>query len=38
MSKDDLIREYENRRGSWQAIVGIYVVLIAAFVLSASAI
>ena len=38
MSKDDIIREYENRRGSWQAVVGIYVALIVAFVLSASAI
>lgn len=36
LTKDQLIKEYENRRGSWQAIVGIYVALIGLFVFSAA--
>jgi hypothetical protein len=28
MTKDDLIREYNQRAGSWQVLVGIYLTLV----------
>jgi len=38
MTRDDLIREYRNRAGSWQALVFVYAVIIATMALSAAAI
>lgn len=38
MNKDNLIREYRNRASSWQALAGVYALIIAGMVLSASAI
>lgn len=38
MTKDDLIREYHQRAGSWQVLVGLYVTLIGLMVATAYAI
>lgn len=38
MSKDDLIREYHERRGTWQALLGVYAVLVSSLILSATAV
>ncbi|EEE45773.1 hypothetical protein [Roseibium alexandrii] len=34
MTRDDLIREYRQHSGSWQAVVGVYALLVGAMVLS----
>jgi hypothetical protein len=38
MTKDDLIREYNQRAGSWQVLLGIYVTLVGLLVATAYAI
>jgi len=38
MTKDDLIREYNQRSGSWQVLVGIYVTIVALLIATACAI
>jgi len=38
MDKDQLIRELRNRGASWQAVVGVYLIILGGMVLSASAI
>ncbi len=38
MTRDDFIREYRNRAGSWPALVGVYGIIVACMVLSAMAI
>ncbi len=34
MTRDDLIREYRQNSGSWQALVGVYVLIVAAMILT----
>jgi hypothetical protein len=38
MTRDDLIREYRNRSGSWPALVAVYGIIVACMFLSAAAI
>lgn len=38
MTKDDLIREYNQRASSWQVLVGIYAALVGLMVATACAI
>lgn len=38
MNKDDLIRHYNATRGSWQAVVGVYALIVSSLFLSASAV
>ena len=38
MTKDDLIREYNDRASSWQVLVGIYATLVGLMVATACAI
>lgn len=38
MTKDDLIRAYNNNSASWPAIVGLYSVLVGALIATANAI
>ena len=38
MTRDQLIREYQRRSGSFATLVGIYVVLLAVLAVTASAI
>lgn len=38
MSKDDLIRHYRETRGTWQAVVGVYALIVSSLFLSASAV
>lgn len=38
MTKDDLIREYNQRSSSWQVLLGIYVTLVGLLVATAFAI
>lgn len=38
MNRDDLIRAYRTSASSWQVLVGVYVLLLGAMALSASAI
>lgn len=35
MTKDDLVREYNQRAASWPALVGVYAILVGLMVLSA---
>ncbi|WP_305984641.1 hypothetical protein [Roseibium sp. MMSF_3544] len=34
MTRDDLIREYKNQAGTWQALVGVYGVIVGVMALS----
>ena len=38
MTKDDLIREYNQRASSWQVLLGIYVTIIGLMIATAYAI
>lgn len=38
MTKDDLIREYNQRGSSWQVLLGIYVTLVGVLIATAFAI
>ena len=38
MDMDQLIREYRNRSSSWQALVGVYAIILGGLVLSANVI
>ena len=38
MTKDDLIREYNQRASSWQVLLGIYVTIIGLMIATACAI
>lgn len=38
MTRDDLIREYTNRRGTWAAFAAVYGLILGALLLSAIAI
>jgi hypothetical protein len=36
MDKDKLIREFRNQASTWQAVVGVYVIILGSMALSAS--
>ena len=38
MNKDDLIRRYNATRGTWQAVVGVYALIVSSLFLSAQAV
>lgn len=38
MTRDDLIKEYRNRAGSWPALLAVYVIIVACMLGSAAAI
>jgi hypothetical protein len=38
MTKDDLIREYNQRAASWPALLGVYLILVAVMAVSAMSI
>ena len=38
LTRDDLIREFRNRGGSWQALLLVYGILVGTLALTASAI
>ena len=38
MTRDELIREYHNRRGSWPALLGVYAILLGTLILTGMAI